>query len=57
MGDVEDCFSAADARMHRLFGVDRVLRVRRAERVTPAPERIAGRDTDVANDRPVAAHT
>ena len=28
--DVEDCFSAADNRLHHLFGVDRVLRLRRA---------------------------
>lgn len=28
--EVEDCFSPADNRMHRLFGVDQVLLVRRA---------------------------
>jgi deazaflavin-dependent oxidoreductase (nitroreductase family) len=28
--DVEDCFSTADQRLHRLFRVDQVLRVRRA---------------------------
>jgi deazaflavin-dependent oxidoreductase (nitroreductase family) len=30
MSDVESCFSAADQRSHRLFGVDRCLRLRRA---------------------------
>lgn len=53
--DVEDCFSAADGRMHRLFGVDRVLRVRRVERVSPATELVGGVDTGVADDRPVPA--